>query len=680
MTLASMGCHPLSVVTAITIQDTTGVETMLPDRRRSGWPTRRAACSRTCRSRRSRSACSAAWRTSPRSPKWSRIIPRCRWCSTPCSLPAAATSWPPTKWCGACASCSFPRPPSSRPNSLEARRLAAEDEKAKDSNSPSARGACIATGCEYVLVTGTHENTAQVVNTLYGQDGVLRAATAGSGSPAAYHGSGLHARLGHRRHHRERPGDQRRGEGRPGIHLAEPQGRIPPRHGAAHSGSTVLGTRRGGRRGREVPVGVTALARPLRRHTRGPDTARLLRTVVQRGALGRRARCCNTATSIAARALRLEQARALHVAVPMPARAPIVNDTSSSRARVDADGVHLGRDDTAIASARAQLGRRPDHRRFLLRQLDRARASAERGRRLRRLRQLLPVSREARRDARRRSNCSRGRAARSAVPVVAIGGITLANAASADRRRRRRDRRHHRDLLGTRSRAAAREFAPLFDKENLRHMSSRDDLFERSQRFIPGGVNSPVRAFRSVGGTPLFVERGSGAHLMGRGRQALHRLRRFVGSARSSGTPHPEVVAAVAARSSAGSFLRRTDDRRAGNGRSLCRLVPSHGAGPTRQLGHRSDHERDPPRARIHRSRRIVKFEGCYHGHADALLVKAGSGALTLGQPSSAGVPPEVAAHTLVLDYNDVAALESRVRAVRAARSQPSSWNRSPAT
>jgi glutamate-1-semialdehyde 2,1-aminomutase len=181
---------------------------------------------------------------------------------------------------------------------------------------------------------------------------------------------------------------------------------------------------------------------------------------------------------------------------------------------------------------------------------------------------------------------------------------------------------------------------------------SSDSLFERALRSIPGGVNSPVRAFGAVGGTPVFFERAAGAYLWDvEGKRYID----YVGSwgPMVAGHTHPAVVEAVQeAASRALSFGAPTADE-IELAEALCRLVPSLEA--VRLVS--SGTEATMTAIRLARGftgrSLIVKFEGCYHGHADALLVKAGSGALTFGNPSSAGVPAEAAAHTLVLDYND---------------------------
>jgi len=185
---------------------------------------------------------------------------------------------------------------------------------------------------------------------------------------------------------------------------------------------------------------------------------------------------------------------------------------------------------------------------------------------------------------------------------------------------------------------------------------TNESLFERAQRVIPGGVNSPVRAFRAVGGTPVFFERASGAHLWdAEGRRYID----YVGSwgPMILGHTHAAVVAAVqAAASRALSFGAPTAEETQLAER-ICELLPS--IERVRLVS--SGTEATMTAIRLARGftgrKLIVKFEGCYHGHADALLVKAGSGALTFGNPSSAGVPEETAAHTLVLAYNDLAQL-----------------------
>jgi glutamate-1-semialdehyde 2,1-aminomutase len=187
---------------------------------------------------------------------------------------------------------------------------------------------------------------------------------------------------------------------------------------------------------------------------------------------------------------------------------------------------------------------------------------------------------------------------------------------------------------------------------------SNDELFARAQRVIPGGVNSPVRAFRAVGGTPPFIRSASGAWLTDAdGRRYID----YVGSwgPMIVGHAHPEVVAAVQAAAGAGLSYGAPTAAEVELAELLCTLVP--GVEQVRLVSSGTEATMSAIRlARGFTSRdTIVKFDGCYHGHADALLVKAGSGALTFGQPSSAGVPADVARHTQVLPYNDLAAVHA---------------------
>jgi glutamate-1-semialdehyde 2,1-aminomutase len=188
-------------------------------------------------------------------------------------------------------------------------------------------------------------------------------------------------------------------------------------------------------------------------------------------------------------------------------------------------------------------------------------------------------------------------------------------------------------------------------------MTSRNtELFEQSQQRIPGGVNSPVRAFRSVGGTPVFFKRGLGPRLWDEDDKAYID---YVGSWGPAilGHAQPDVVRAVQEAAASGLSFGAPTAKELEIAELLCQLVPS--MEQVRLVS--SGTEATMSAIRLARGftgrSKIIKFEGCYHGHADFLLVKAGSGALTFGNPSSAGVPPEVAAQTVVLDYNDVAGL-----------------------
>ena len=181
-------------------------------------------------------------------------------------------------------------------------------------------------------------------------------------------------------------------------------------------------------------------------------------------------------------------------------------------------------------------------------------------------------------------------------------------------------------------------------------------LFNHAQLIVPGGVNSPVRAFRSVGGTPLFIKRGRGAQIWDADGNVYVD---YVGSwgPLIAGHAHPVVVKAVQQAAERGLSFGAPTEAELDMASLLIKLVPS--MEQVRLVS--SGTEATMSAIRIARGftqrSKIVKFEGCYHGHADSLLVKAGSGALTFGQPSSAGVPPETAAHTLVLEFNDEAAL-----------------------
>src|SRR6187399_48859 len=178
------------------------------------------------------------------------------------------------------------------------------------------------------------------------------------------------------------------------------------------------------------------------------------------------------------------------------------------------------------------------------------------------------------------------------------------------------------------------------------------DLFERSRALIPGGVNSPVRAFASVAGTPGFFREGRGARLTD---VDGHEYIDYVGSwgPLILGHAHPEVVAAVTAAAQKGLSFGAPTELELEMAELLTRALPS--IEQVRLVSSGTEAVMSALRlARGFTGRKvIVKFEGCYHGHSDFLLVKAGSGALTFGNPTSAGVPPELTAHTLVLDYND---------------------------
>ncbi|HEY7754413.1 MAG TPA: glutamate-1-semialdehyde 2,1-aminomutase [Steroidobacteraceae bacterium] len=176
--------------------------------------------------------------------------------------------------------------------------------------------------------------------------------------------------------------------------------------------------------------------------------------------------------------------------------------------------------------------------------------------------------------------------------------------------------------------------------------------FEEASRYIAGGVNSPVRAFKGVGGEPLFIRRAQGAFVE---TEDGRRLIDYVGSwgPMVLGHAHPEVIAAVTRRAADGLSFGAPTVIETELARRIHELVPSIEL--VRMVSSGTEATMSAIRlARGFTGRdRIVKFEGCYHGHSDALLVKAGSGALTLGVPTSPGVPASVAAHTITLAYND---------------------------
>ncbi len=183
-------------------------------------------------------------------------------------------------------------------------------------------------------------------------------------------------------------------------------------------------------------------------------------------------------------------------------------------------------------------------------------------------------------------------------------------------------------------------------------MSKSETLFANAQMVLPGGVNSPVRAFGRVGGHPRFIERSEGAYLID---ADGNRLVDYVGSwgPMVLGHAHPDVVAAVQDAATRGLSYGAPTEIETQMAETICSIVPS--IDMVRMVN--SGTEATMSAIRIARGatgrNKIVKFEGCYHGHSDALLVKAGSGALTMGEPDSAGVPAGFAADTITVAFND---------------------------
>ncbi|VAX00879.1 Glutamate-1-semialdehyde 2,1-aminomutase [hydrothermal vent metagenome] len=183
-------------------------------------------------------------------------------------------------------------------------------------------------------------------------------------------------------------------------------------------------------------------------------------------------------------------------------------------------------------------------------------------------------------------------------------------------------------------------------------MSRSAELFKLAQQKIPGGVNSPVRAFKGVGGDPIFFKRGSGAYLFDEdGQQYIDYVASW--GPLIVGHAHPDVLGAVREVMQNGLSFGAPTELEIQMAEKVCEIVPS--MDQVRMVSSGTEATMSAirlARGFTHRDK-IVKFEGCYHGHADSLLVKAGSGALTLGVPTSPGVPADLAQHTLTLQYND---------------------------
>lgn len=186
----------------------------------------------------------------------------------------------------------------------------------------------------------------------------------------------------------------------------------------------------------------------------------------------------------------------------------------------------------------------------------------------------------------------------------------------------------------------------------------QQQLFQQASKHIPGGVNSPVRAFNGVGGTPIFIEKAKGAYLYDvDGKRYVD----YIGSwgPMILGHAHPDIIAAVQTAAEDGLSFGAPTVHETTLADIICEVMPS--IEMVRMTNSGTEATMTAIRlARGYTGRdKIIKFEGCYHGHSDSLLVKAGSGLLTLGEPTSKGVPVDFAKHTLTLPYNDIAALEA---------------------
>ena len=188
-------------------------------------------------------------------------------------------------------------------------------------------------------------------------------------------------------------------------------------------------------------------------------------------------------------------------------------------------------------------------------------------------------------------------------------------------------------------------------------MNRSESLFQHAQQIIPGGVNSPVRAFRAVGGTPIFFDKAAGAYLHDvDGKSYIDYVQSW--GPMILGHAHPEVLEAVISTAQRGLSFGAPTEIETTLAEAVCNVLPSMDM--VRFVNSGTEATMSAIRlARGYTGRdKIVKFEGCYHGHSDSLLVKAGSGALTMGVPSSPGVPASLADHTITLSYNDIDQVE----------------------
>ncbi len=246
------------------------------------------------------------------------------------------------------------------------------------------------------------------------------------------------------------------------------------------------------------------------------------------------------------------------------------------------------------------------------------------------------------------------------IPIAAIGGITLNNAqqlidAGADMVAITRGIFNaEKDITTT-----TKGFVTMFHAapQNKPEPEHQNTPFALAKKYIPGGVNSPVRAFNGVGGDPIFFKKGNGAYLID---EDNNRYIDYVASwgPMILGHAHPDVISAVQSTAEQGLSFGAPTILETEMAKKVCDIMPSMKL--IRMVSSGTEATMSAIRlARGYTGRdKIVKFEGCYHGHADSLLIKAGSGALTMGVPTSPGVPASLAEHTITLDYNDIKSVQ----------------------
>ncbi|VAX02148.1 Glutamate-1-semialdehyde 2,1-aminomutase [hydrothermal vent metagenome] len=247
------------------------------------------------------------------------------------------------------------------------------------------------------------------------------------------------------------------------------------------------------------------------------------------------------------------------------------------------------------------------------------------------------------------------------IPIAAIGGITLDNAqqlidAGADMVAITRGIFNADKDITTTTKGLVNMFNA--NQQNKPEPEQQSDHFALAKKYIPGGVNSPVRAFNGVGGDPIFFKKGSGAYLID---ENDNRYIDYVASwgPMILGHAHPDVITAVQSTAEQGLSFGAPTTLETEMAKKVCDTIPSIEL--IRMVSSGTEATMSAIRlARGYTGRdKIVKFEGCYHGHADSLLIKAGSGALTMGVPTSPGVPASLAEHTITLDYNNIKSVQN---------------------